>query len=94
MRSALGEREDAPRTSFAAARLGVPLSDEAQVPEGPPVPLSTEEGGPEPRRWTWPAKTAEFFVIVISILVALAGDAWWDGRVARREEHDALVALR
>lgn len=70
------------------------MSDEAQVPEAPQVPAPTEERAPEPRRWTWPAKTAESFLIVISILVALAGDAWWDGRVERREERDALVALR
>jgi hypothetical protein len=39
-------------------------------------------------------KAAEFFVIVSSILVALAGDAWWDTRVERREEREALMALR
>jgi len=36
---------------------------------------------------------AEFVVIVVGILVALAGDAWWDGRVERREEREAIASL-
>lgn len=46
-----------------------------------------------PRARTWPARIGEFFAIVFGILVALGGDAWWDTRVERREERDALVAL-
>jgi hypothetical protein len=36
---------------------------------------------------------AEFVVIVVGILVALAGDAWWEGRVERREEREAIASL-
>lgn len=46
------------------------------------------------RARTWPQRIGEFFAIVFGILVALAGDAWWDGRVERREEREALMALR
>jgi hypothetical protein len=42
----------------------------------------------------WPQRLGEFFAIVFGILVALAGDAWWDGQVERREEREALMALR
>jgi hypothetical protein len=38
-------------------------------------------------------KAAEFVVIVVGILVALAGDAWWDSRVERREEREAIASL-
>ncbi len=42
----------------------------------------------------WRGALGEFVVIVVGILVALAGDTWFDGRTERREEREALVALR
>jgi hypothetical protein len=45
------------------------------------------------RRRALPERLGEFFAIVFGILVALAGDAWWDTRVERREEREALLAL-
>jgi hypothetical protein len=37
---------------------------------------------------------SEGTVIVVGILIALAADAWWDGRVERRDEMDALLELQ
>ena len=45
------------------------------------------------RQIPWPRILAEGAVIIVSILLALAGDAWWDERRERAEEHEALVAL-
>lgn len=47
----------------------------------------------EGRLRRWRGAFGEFVVIVVGILVALAGDAWFDGRTERREEREALVAL-
>jgi hypothetical protein len=48
----------------------------------------------EGRRHGWRGALGEFVVIVVGILVALAGDAWFDGRMEHREERESLVALR
>lgn len=37
----------------------------------------------------WLRVSIEGLVIVSSILLALAGDAWWDGVKERTVEHDA-----
>lgn len=37
--------------------------------------------------------TGEGLIIVVSILLAFAIDAWWDGQVERREEQEILSAL-
>ncbi len=71
----------------AATDLPAPTSDEAGRQDVQPAVV-------EGRGWKWATKIVEFLAIVVSILVALAGDAWWDGRVERREEREALVALR
>ena len=42
----------------------------------------------------WARFAAESIVIVVSILLALAADAWWDGRVQRREILDQRAQLR
>ena len=42
----------------------------------------------------WPRILAEGLVIVVSVLVALGADAWWDGRQDRREEWSRLSAVR
>ena len=41
----------------------------------------------------WARLTAESIVIVARILMALAADAWWDGRVQRREIRDQRAQL-
>lgn len=46
---------------------------------------------PTPKPWLRAA--IEGAVIVTSILLAFAVDAWWDGRIERREERDALELL-
>lgn len=43
---------------------------------------------------SWPRVIAEGLVIIVSILLALAADAWWDGVQQRRGESEALTALR
>ena len=42
----------------------------------------------------WGRLSAEGSVIVVSILLALGGQAWWEGRQERRQEDEYLVALR
>jgi hypothetical protein len=42
----------------------------------------------------WPHILAEGVVIVASILLALAADAWWDGVQERAEEREILSSLR
>jgi len=83
------ENQDGGRADSAG---GLP---EARQPEGAAAAKSpaTEVVRVESRRRAL-GKGTEFFVIVSSILVALAGDAWWDTRVERREEREALFALR
>jgi hypothetical protein len=43
------------------------------------------------RRIPWPRIFAEGVVIIASILLALAADAWWDERSDQRELEAALV---
>ena len=45
-------------------------------------------------RISWARVTVEGAVIVVSILLAFGIDAWWDERQDRREEQEALTALR
>ncbi len=42
----------------------------------------------------WVKVLSEGAVIVAGILIALAVDSWWDGRVERRDEQDALGELQ
>jgi len=42
----------------------------------------------------WPHILAEGVVIIASILLALATDAWWDGVQERAEEREILSSLR
>ncbi|MEQ1857002.1 MAG: hypothetical protein ABL963_11045 [Longimicrobiales bacterium] len=79
------------------------MSDEASFPP-PPAPSPSDESRrqseapdapPAPAApFRWATKAAEVMVIVVGILVALAGDAWWDGRVERREEREAIASLQ
>ena len=46
------------------------------------------------QRLPWRRITAEGLVIVASVLIALAADAWWDGRQDRAEEAARLSAVR
>jgi hypothetical protein len=46
-----------------------------------------------PSTVSWPRVLSEAAVIVASILLALAADAWWDTRQASQLESDALSAL-
>jgi hypothetical protein len=48
----------------------------------------------EPRRVPWLRLLAEGGVIIASVLLALAADAWWDGRQERVEEAQTLAGLR
>jgi hypothetical protein len=41
----------------------------------------------------WRRLLAEGVVIIVSVLVALAGDAWWDSRRDRAEEAELLASL-
>jgi hypothetical protein len=76
------------------------LSDDQTNEASSPVPAPEGAGRrelppahPQVAAFSWARKAAEFVVIVVSILVALGGDAWWDGRVERREEREAIAAL-
>ena len=42
----------------------------------------------------WARIFSEGFVIVISILLAFAIDAWWDDRTQRKQEQEHLLAMR
>jgi hypothetical protein len=73
---------------------------DAPMSEVPTSPVPPESGrrqadalDADPRPWSWGRKAAELVVIVVGILVALAGDAWWDGLVERREEREAIASL-
>jgi hypothetical protein len=46
------------------------------------------------RRIPWLRILVEGAVIVASVLLALAADAWWDGRQERQEETSVLVGLQ
>ena len=46
------------------------------------------------RRIPWKRLAAEGFVVVVSILLAFAIDAWWDGYQEDRREARQLVAMR
>lgn len=52
-----------------------------------------EEAGAA-RGTTWSGRLVELVVIVVGILVALGAQALWEYSVERREEREALVALR
>lgn len=43
---------------------------------------------------SWRSSARDVLLIVVSILIAFALDAWWDGRVARVEERIVLGAIR
>jgi len=47
-----------------------------------------------PDRIPWRRIGVEAVVVVASILLALAGDAWWDGVQERTEERVLLETLR
>ena len=49
---------------------------------------------PSTNRLPWPRFVVEGGVIVVSVLLALAGDAWWEGRQQRQEEAAVLSSLR
>ena len=42
----------------------------------------------------WPRGIIEGFVIVVSILLALAADAWWDGQQVRAAKAELIEAVR
>jgi hypothetical protein len=46
------------------------------------------------RRIPWNRLAAEGFVVVVSILLAFAIDAWWDGHLDDRREDRQLAAMR
>jgi len=90
------EGEDAPDGGGTASREAETPSAHTTAGPSEEAPRHTAPNGAPsllPRARTWPARIGEFFAIVFGILVALAGDAWWDTRVERREEREALVAL-
>ena len=45
------------------------------------------------REIPWPRLVAEGVIIILSILLALAGQAWWEGRQDRAEEREILRGL-
>jgi hypothetical protein len=48
----------------------------------------------QPRRIPWNQLAAEGLVVVVSILLAFAIDAWWDGYLEERRENKQLLAMR
>lgn len=61
-------------------------------PSSPAVPSPVPP--PSGRRERFRASVREFFVIVAGVLVALAAQAWWEGRQDRSLEADYLAQIR
>ena len=79
------------------------MTHDSSPPVSPRSPVSPAPSGPEdgPRAVEPPSSRSrlrgslrEFVVIVAGVLVALAAQAWWEGRERREVEQDYLEQLR
>lgn len=77
-------------SSVGMSRVSVSRSRRVSVSEGP----EWGDGSVMQRIGrSWRGALLDIVLIVGSILIAFALDAWWDGRARAEEEHEALSAL-
>ncbi|MDX1418530.1 MAG: hypothetical protein R3181_01070 [Rubricoccaceae bacterium] len=70
-----------------------PPADPAPAPSADPAPPT-----PSPRRWDWKPKVrwfaAEYLIVVLGVLTAVALNAWWQGRQDAASERTYLLQLQ